>query len=75
MVTQGFGLFDRFMTDFFLIGLSWDGFVWLFFFRDTLELMHIAQSLILSLLNFIYLFGLMKCDYDGIIRYKKVNDD
>lgn len=46
-----------------------------FLFRDTLELMHKAQSLILSLLNFVYLFGLIKCDYNGIIRYKEANDD
>lgn len=46
-----------------------------FFFRDTLELIHKAQSLILSVLNFVYVLGLMKCDYNRIIRYKKVNYD
>lgn len=54
LVTQGFGLFDGFMTDFFfyLVKLGWFSLV---FFGDTLELMHKAQSLILSLLNFICL--------------------
>lgn len=44
------------------------------FYRGTVEIIHEALSLILTILNFVYLFGLMKCDYNEIIKYKKVND-